>query len=350
MGSRAALIIPVAALLAACGSQPPSAQAPVSPTSRLTSSPPPSITPGDAPEARFGAAMAYDEANETSVLFGGQGQSAYLSDTWTWNGQRWLQQRPTVSPPPRSGAGMVYSAATKTVVLFGGTGLVSAYEIGALSDTWTWNGKTWTQQHPTVTPPPRHGFSMADDKATHEVVLFGGDSGTRVPVLLNDTWVWNSTNWSLRRQARSPAGRVDASLAYSAAAQELVLFGGANGMALGDTWAWTGQMWTQRAPSLSPGPRYGASAAYSSMNGEVLLVGGYDANLVRLDETWAWNGITWSKLLVPNHPEARVLASLSADVAGGVVLFGGSGFRPKTVSNFLNDTSTWDGRRWNPAK
>src|SRR5438445_2522019 len=110
MGSRAALIIPVAARLAACGSQPPSAQAPVSPTSRLTSSPPPSITPGDAPEARFGAAMAYDEANETSVLFGGQGQSAYLSDTWTWNGQRWPQQPPTVSPTPRSRPGQVYSA------------------------------------------------------------------------------------------------------------------------------------------------------------------------------------------------------------------------------------------------
>jgi len=108
-------------------------------------------------------------------------------------------------------------------------------------------------------------------------------------------------------------------------------------------------MWTQRAPSLSPAPRSGAAAAYSSMNREVLLVGGYDANLVRLDETWAWNGITWSKRLVPNRPEARVLASLSADVAGGVVLFGGSGFRPKTVSNFLNDTWSWDGTSWSLA-
>src|SRR5207245_9859672 len=117
-----------------------------------------------------------------------------------------------------------------------------------------------------------HGFSIADDKATYEVVLFGGDSGTRVPVLLNDTWVWNSTNWSLRRQARSPAGRVDASLAYSAAAQELVLFGGANGMALGDTWAWTGQMWAQRAPSLSPGPRYGRAAESVWAAGAVMVV------------------------------------------------------------------------------
>jgi len=41
---------------------------------------------------------------------------------------------------------------------------------------------------------------------------------------------------------------------------------------------------------------------------------------------------------VSSRPERRVLASLSADGAGGVVLFGGSGERPKTVSNLLDDS------------
>ena len=293
--------------------------------------------------------MAYDNANQMVVLFGGQGDQDVLGDTWTSDGRSWLRQQPRISPPARVGAGMVYDAARKTVVLFGGTGWVTGYLLGDLSDTWTWNGTSWIQQHPMVSPPPRHGFSMAYDGATGDVVLFGGDSGTRVPALLNDTWSWNGTNWSQRRQVSSPAGRVDASLAYDAGSQELVLFGGANGMALGDTWIWTGQQWAQRSPSQSPGPRYGAISAYSSTDRMVLLFGGYDPNSVRLDETWVWNGKTWSQRFPTQHPEPLVFASSSADRSGGLVLYGGSGDRPKGIENYLNDTWTWDGRHWSPA-
>ena len=336
-----------AVLLAACGSiSAPDRHQPLAPAAASASDPTHSAGPGP----RILAGMAYHEASQTVVLFGGQGATDYLNDTWTWNGQRWLQQHPAVSPPPRYGAGMVYDAATKTVVLFGGTGWITSYLIGPLSDTWTWNGTTWTQQHPTVTPPARNGFGMAYDVASGEVVLFGGDGGTRVPTFLNDTWVWNGINWSQRQPGVSPAGRVEASLAYDAVSNQLVLFGGANGMTLGDTWIWAGQTWTKRFPSRSPGPRYSAGSAYSSVNGKVLVFGGYDANSVRLDETWAWNGNTWTQLLVSSRPERRVLASLSADGAGGVVLFGGSGERPKTVSNLLDDSWSWDGRSWRLAK
>src|ERR1700719_986653 len=58
-------------------------------------------------------------------------------------GLSWTRQAPASSPPARSGASMAYDAATGTVVLFGGGGANSS-----LSDTWTWDGATWTQQHP----------------------------------------------------------------------------------------------------------------------------------------------------------------------------------------------------------
>jgi hypothetical protein len=46
-------------------------------------------------------------------------------------------------------------------VLFGGTG-----NSGSLSDTWTWNGTTWTQQNPSLYPSARNGSMMAYDAAT----------------------------------------------------------------------------------------------------------------------------------------------------------------------------------------
>jgi hypothetical protein len=52
----------------------------------------------------------------------------------------WSQQYPATSPPPRSYSTMAYDPASKQVVLFGGLD-GSAY----LGDTWTWNGSTWSQ-------------------------------------------------------------------------------------------------------------------------------------------------------------------------------------------------------------
>ena len=65
---------------------------------------------------------------------------------------------------------MAYDAATGTVVLFGGDGSAPA----RLGGTWTWDGTTWTKQHPATSPPARSGASMAYDAATGTVVLFGG--------------------------------------------------------------------------------------------------------------------------------------------------------------------------------
>ncbi len=67
-------------------------------------------------------------------------------------------------------------------MLFGG--FVNGHQLG---DTWTWDGTTWTQQHPAVHPPARRYAAMAYDAATGAAVLFGG--GGR-PGLLGDTWTW----------------------------------------------------------------------------------------------------------------------------------------------------------------
>src|ERR1700690_1136285 len=45
--------------------------------------------------------MTYDAATGTVVLFGGLGGKRYLGDTWTWDGTTWTQQHPAAHPVPR---------------------------------------------------------------------------------------------------------------------------------------------------------------------------------------------------------------------------------------------------------
>ena len=78
---------------------------------------------------------------------------------------------------------MAYDAATGNPVLFSGDRSTAC--------TWTWDGSTWTQQHPATSPPPREAASMAYDAATGNPVLFGGRNNVTGKTL-NDTWTWGS--------------------------------------------------------------------------------------------------------------------------------------------------------------
>jgi len=80
-----------------------------------------------------------------------------------------------------SGMSMASDAPTGTVVLFGG-----GTSQGKVTETWTWNGTTWTNQNEPL-PFATKGVGMAYDAATGTVVLFSGQLGKS---LLDDTWTW----------------------------------------------------------------------------------------------------------------------------------------------------------------
>jgi len=88
---------------------------------------------------------------------------------------------PATSPPAMSGMSMASDAPTGTVVLFGG-----GTSQGKVTETWTWNGTTWTNQNEPL-PFATKGVGMAYDAATGTAVLFGGQLGKS---LLDDTWTW----------------------------------------------------------------------------------------------------------------------------------------------------------------
>jgi galactose oxidase-like protein len=191
-------------------------------------------SPAVSPPARFGAAMAYDAATRTVVLFGGVTRSGVVGSTWTWNGSTWTQQSPASSPPARELAAMTYDVATGTVVLFGGNG-----RHFHLADTWTWNGSTWAKQSPAAHPSARVLAAMAYDAATGTAVLFGGlRTSTGLP--FGDTWTWDGTDWTQQAPPAHPAARQGPAMAYDAATSTAVLFGGTGhtGNSFHDTWTW----------------------------------------------------------------------------------------------------------------
>src|SRR5262249_33986299 len=138
-----------------------------------------------APPARTRMGVSPDLTNHSIVLFGGFAQEKYFNDTWIWH-NGWQQFSPPKSPSARSGPALTFDGATGNIVLFGG--IDSTHK--SLNDTWTWDGKTWTQQFPSVAPPSRRsdGPSMAYLPSIRRVVLFGGVQD-RTP--LGDTWVWD---------------------------------------------------------------------------------------------------------------------------------------------------------------
>jgi hypothetical protein len=115
------------------------------------------------------ASIAYDDAHETVVLYGGDNVTSAFGDTWVWNGTNWYQRRPPASPPARGSAALAYDR--DSIVLFGGTDGIVGY-----SDTWTWDGATWTQVNSATVPPDRYSFGMDYDPLSHGVVIFGGFS------------------------------------------------------------------------------------------------------------------------------------------------------------------------------
>ena len=63
--------------------------------------------------------------------------------------------------------------------------------------TWTWDGRTWTQEHPPTKLPARSNWQLVYDDAVHELVLYetwGADANAYGPT---SAWIWTGTDWNL---------------------------------------------------------------------------------------------------------------------------------------------------------
>jgi hypothetical protein len=172
------------------------------------------MKPAHSPPPVLGGTMAYDAQRDEMVLFGGghiaeAGPGSSLrgyTGTWVFSYSRndWSRLPLAVEPPPRMNTRMVADAKNKRLVLFGGDGQ-KAY----LADTWVFDlaSRRWRQGSQSG-PPPRAGHFTVYDPETGLVFIGGGYNRAD----LSDMWAYDSG----ADQWRGIAGDVPAGFYISA--------------------------------------------------------------------------------------------------------------------------------------
>jgi hypothetical protein len=268
--------------------------------------------------------------------------SNYLNETWIFTGTDWTDLSSTLIDPNgplpcRTDAVMAFDG--YNTILYGGRGASSL--VGVLEDTWVWNGTAWTLLSPATTP-----FGRCKAEACglgNSVVMFGGALANGQ--LLAETWVWDGYHqtWAQVTSTNSattwPAARIGHCMASNGTT--VVLFGGKGyNSQYNSTWTYTAVGgWTKLSPTTSPSVRSEACMAYDSTNNIWVLFGGQNANSY-LDETWTFDGSNWTQV-TGTMPSGRIGAEMAFDVTSHkTILFGGIN---ATTNDPANDTWSFNG-------
>jgi hypothetical protein len=256
------------------------------------------LTPVLSPSPRAGAIGVSDGA--LLYHFGGKPSSTTeLNDMWIFDGMNWTDVTPStgVLPAPRDWYGASYDIGRGRYVLFGGRSTASG---GNLSDTWEFDGTTWTQMSPLVSPSTRRWGAMAYDVATGVTILFGGEN---LGIYNNETWSWDGTTWTQLSPVTSPSIRGRGRLSYDLTRDEMIYFGGRSvGVALGDTWVWDGSNWSETVTANAPSTlgvvgRFAYGMTYDLLRDRHVLFGG-TRNGPTLSDVWEFDGSNWEQRTV----------------------------------------------------
>lgn len=251
---------------------------------------------GPTPGGLYLHTTSYDTVHDVMVVHGGLPDGFFPIDsdrTWEFDGTSWTETAitPAVNPGPLERAAMCFHPGIGRTVLFGGIDV----QTGGTDKTWTYDAgaNTWTEvaAGAVAKPAARTGAKLAYDPLRDVCVLTGGadPSDPTGQTYFADTWEFDGHTWTQVAAGATPA-RLDASLAFVAAQNRLVLFGGVDFSTFtfhSDTWHWetgtfgSGCAGTNGTPhlSVSGSPRLGQSWTVtahdvnSSINAGVLVFG-----------------------------------------------------------------------------
>jgi len=236
-------------------------------------------------DTRFDSSMVFAEAWSQVILFGGQGSSGLLNDTWGFDLDfTWTRLMTFNDPINRSRHAMAFDNSSFQMLMFGG----HDNGVNYLGDTWTLDGMyQWIPRVPALAPSPRGGHAMVYDSKNDLIVLFGGKDDTTV---YDDVWTYDmdTHQWSPTMVGVRPPARSNPSLAYDSDLDLVVMYGGNNGsLYYDDTWTFniTSNVWNQ-VMVAGPGARTSAQMVYDSNNKLFTLYGGSNGTSSKLD-TWS---------------------------------------------------------------
>lgn len=211
---------------------------------------------------------------------------------------------------------------------------------------------TWTTVHAggAPAPRPRYAAATAYDRAADRLFLFGGAFGTTSPCG-DDLWALRPASglsgppqWrALETSGPRPGARANATLAYDAGRQRLILHGGNDCFTVHHTDTWVLALsdsargeprWSElRVDTAAGAPRRapGGAVVVDAARDRLLLVAGFE-EAVPANALWLLEGLDaaagrparWRRLACANAPPARLHASLAYDAARAeALLFGG---------------------------
>lgn len=295
------------------------------------------MAPAVVPPSRYSYCLAWIDVDDSFLMFGGNGTSGLLGDTWKYSfpNDQWTRLDLATHPSNRSWVNCAYDPNEKVVVLFGGyTGSswsTETWEFSAVTNTWseifpggdaptglgtspmtydslnqrivmvasnhvyyemeTWAydavTDTWQNRMPSVYPPYRYSHAVGWDGT--RTFLFSGNDGTQ---LICDYWTYDFyfnlwTQWGCA-DATHPSARWGHAMAPLAYCEGLLMFGGSEGTGYPpETWCYSNS-WGWYTPPISGTPfgRIHLQLASSPSDGVAILFGGW-ASGQRKNDTWA---------------------------------------------------------------
>jgi hypothetical protein len=240
----------------------------------------------------------HDPARGETLIVNGSLPVAQQREIWAWDGARWMLRRRGGGPPQQSFHSAAFDQARGELVYFGGSPVSNS--------TWTWNGQDW-MEHTVAGPSVRNTPAMAYDAARQRIILFGGRHGSSI---YTDTWEWDGGQWT----QISVAGPASPGIAAYDSRFSRVILVSADG-----TWSFDGGGWVHLAPTPS-GFHEGAAIEFNRITSWTTVFG---FGALRT-ETWAFDGQTWFRLEIQSPP-GRDLSGMAWDPdRERIVLFGGS--------------------------
>jgi hypothetical protein len=240
----------------------------------------------------FGA-IQYDPVRRNTVLYrvNDPSNTGGFSETWLWNGSTWTNTSPAPQPPLRELSAMAPDR-LGNIVMFGGYDASDT----VTGDTWLWDGTGWTQAHPAHSPPPRSDLSLGYDPIRGVTVLFGGSDDNQV--FIPDTWEWDGTDWT-QMTGQQPTPRLDTSLIWQPNRGRLALISGSS-YSLADVWEWDGAMWTQIDVAPRPAGRVNG-VFFPTRDGSGIIMAGGTSQTAAFNDAWmlSWRGSHAEEVCAP---------------------------------------------------
>jgi len=254
--------------------------------------------------------MDYDSASDRTIYYAGNSAPSGISSlaaanqTWAYdyNTDTWTDLQSTGTPSGLLGARMVYDTKADRMVLFGGLNvpIIGTYN----TDTWVYdfNTSTWTNMHPTTSPPGQNFFPMVYDAASDRVLAWikPDDDGD------NNMWAYDlTTNTWTSTPITEPAYRTYDAMVYVPTVKLDFVFGGVypdpdTETPYNDMWTYNAvtNTWEQVPFTSGPSARGWYTMSYSTKSDRIVLIGGGADRNSFTNEVWIFdpNAKTWTQV------------------------------------------------------